>query len=103
MKEDEQQQQQQWSVSAREPLADVRQFFRRRAWGEALQAFVIADEKTALEAVDLEQFATVAYLAGRDEEYITSLERAYNAHLECNQFARATRCAFWLGFHLHQR
>jgi DNA-binding CsgD family transcriptional regulator len=80
-----------------------RQHYRERVWAEAYQAFVLADQETPLECEDLEQLALAAYLTGRDEEYLSTLERAYNAHASAGQCARAARCAFWLGFRLLMR
>ncbi len=84
-------------------LARARRSYRQRAWTGAFQAFSRADREAALEAADLESFAMAAYLVGRDREYIETLERAYNAHLNAGGFARAIRCAFWLGFRLLMR
>ncbi|MGH8666831.1 MAG: helix-turn-helix domain-containing protein [Burkholderiales bacterium] len=84
-------------------LGRARRSYRQRAWADAFQAFSRADRETPLEAVDLELFAMAAYLVGRDREYIETLERAYNAHLNAGRCARAVRCAFWLGFRLLMR
>ena len=64
---------------------------------------MFADQKSPLEAEDLDLFAMAAYLVGRDDEYLRTLERAYNAHINAGQCARAVRCAFWLGFRLLMR
>ena len=64
---------------------------------------MLADQETPLEAEDLELLALAAYLVGRDDEYLRTLERAYNAHINAGQCARAVRCAFWLGFRLLMR
>ncbi len=44
-----------------------------------------------------------AYLTGRDEEYLTALERAHQAWLDGSERRRASRCAFWLGLRLFFR
>ena len=44
-----------------------------------------------------------AYLVGRDEEYLSTLERAYNAYRDSGEASRAVRCAFWLGFRVLMR
>jgi DNA-binding CsgD family transcriptional regulator len=62
-----------------------------------------ADQEKPLAADDLELLAMAAYLVGRDDEYLGTLERAYSAHMEVGQSARAIRCAFWLGFRLLMR
>lgn len=77
--------------------------YGQRAWADAYQAFLFADQETPLEAEDLDLFAMTAYLVGRDDEYLGTLERAYNAHMSAGQCARAVRCGFWLGFRLLMR
>ncbi|MGH8543805.1 MAG: helix-turn-helix transcriptional regulator [Gammaproteobacteria bacterium] len=44
-----------------------------------------------------------AYLIGRDDEYLSALERAHHARLNADESLRAIRCAFWLGFRLFLR
>jgi DNA-binding CsgD family transcriptional regulator len=53
-----------------------------------------------LAAEDLELLAMSAYLIARDDEYLGTLERAYNAYLNEGASVRAARCAFWLGLRL---
>ena len=84
-------------------LDRARKSFGQRAWADAYQAFLFADREAPLEAEDLDLFAMAAYLVGRDDEYLGTLERAYNAHINAGQCARAVRCAFWLGFRLLMR
>jgi DNA-binding CsgD family transcriptional regulator len=84
-------------------LDRARRSYRQRAWADAYQAFLFADQETLLEAEDLELLAMAAYLVGRDDEYLRTLERAYNAHINAGQSACAVRCAFWLGFRLLMR
>jgi len=80
-----------------------RKHYELRAWADAYDALSLADQETPLEAGDLELFAMAAYLVGRDDEYLRTLERVHNAHLNAGQCARAVRCAFWLGFRLLMR
>jgi DNA-binding CsgD family transcriptional regulator len=87
----------------RNEVVCARQSYERRAWGDAYQAFVLADQKTSLTADDLDRFAMAAYLTGRDHDYLKILERAYAAHRDIGQRLRAVRCAFWLGFRLLMR
>jgi DNA-binding CsgD family transcriptional regulator len=84
-------------------LDRARQHYRQRAWSEAYREFLLADQQTPLEAEDLDLLAMAAYLVGRDDEYLTALERAHYAHSSAGQCARAVRCAFWLGFRLLMR
>jgi hypothetical protein len=90
-------------TSKRIELDRARRSYQQRAWADAFQALVLADEQTALEPEDLERLAIAAYLIGRDDDYVRTLERAYNAHVDAGQSARAVRCAFWLGFRLRMR
>ena len=36
-------------------------------------------------------------MLGRDDDYVSALERAYQAHLEAGTPLPAVRCAFWIG------
>jgi DNA-binding CsgD family transcriptional regulator len=87
-------------ASTRRELDRAREHYQRRAWADAYQAFLRADQETPLAAEDLERLAMAAYLVGRDAEYLNTLERAYNAHRDTHGHRRAVRCAFWLGFRL---
>src|SRR4051812_48222269 len=69
-------------------LDRARRSYSERAWADAFQAFSHADQESPLEAEDLEQLALSAYLAGRDEEYLKALERAYNAHRDVGERLR---------------
>jgi DNA-binding CsgD family transcriptional regulator len=73
------------------------------AWTEAFDALQVADQAALLGPDDLELLATAAFMVGRAEDYIRSLERAYMAHLDAGAPLRATRCAFWVGVHFAQR
>lgn len=84
-------------------LDRARRSYGEGAWADAFRAFSDADRETSLEAQDLEQLAQTAYLVGRDEAYLKTLERAYNAHLDKGGQLRAVRCAFWLCFRLLMR
>jgi DNA-binding CsgD family transcriptional regulator len=77
-------------------LREAREAYARRAWYEAYQAFLHANEATPLEAGDLERLATAAYLIGRELEFQQFIERLHRVHLEANNPEGATRCAFWL-------
>lgn len=67
---------------------------------DAYKALSRADQATPLGAEDLELLATSAYMLGRDDEYVTCLERAHHAHLGTGEAMRAVRCAFWVGMNL---
>lgn len=51
-----------------------------------------------LDADDLEQAVTTAYLAGRVAEAMAALQRAEQVHARQGDHRRAARSAFWLGF-----
>ena len=81
-------------------LERAREFYRRRAWGDAYQLLSTADHAAPLGGDDLERLAMSAYLLGRDDDYLEALDRAHRTHLESGDEVRAARCAFWLGFRL---
>ncbi|HEX6115820.1 MAG TPA: response regulator transcription factor [Solirubrobacterales bacterium] len=87
-------------MSAADELVRGRHSFEARAWADAHAALAGADRSQVLGAEDLELLATAAYMLGRDEEYLGTLERAHRAHLEADDPRRAARCAFWIGVNL---
>lgn len=78
-------------------LEEGRACYARRAWASAFELLSGADRATPLEAPDLERLAMAAYLIGRDDEYLNTLDRAHRAYLNADDCRRAARCAFWLG------
>ena len=87
-------------MNAARELERGRECYRRRAWAEAHHALSLADKLVPLAVEDLELLAMSAYLIARDDDYLTALERAYNAYLDAGKNTRAVRCAFWLGLRL---
>jgi DNA-binding CsgD family transcriptional regulator len=79
-------------------IEQARDCHRRRAWSDAFRAFSRAEASGSLSPPDLERFATVAYLIGRDDDYRKALERAHLAYLDAGCRLASTRCAFWLGY-----
>jgi DNA-binding CsgD family transcriptional regulator len=77
-----------------------RDAYAKRAWRAAYQSLSSADDAAALAADDLDLLATAAYMLGRDDEYVSALERAHRLYLEDGQRRRAVRCAFWMGINL---
>jgi DNA-binding CsgD family transcriptional regulator len=67
---------------------------------EAYTSLSQADRMTPLGAEDLDLLATSAYMLGRDDDCLGSLERAYHVHLEAGEALGAVRCAFWVGITL---
>jgi DNA-binding CsgD family transcriptional regulator len=80
-----------------------RDAYTRRAWLEAYEAFVRADEDAPLDAEDLALLSTTVLMLGRDDEAIGVLERAHHAYLERGEMLRAVRCAIWIGMNLAYR
>jgi ATP/maltotriose-dependent transcriptional regulator MalT len=74
-----------------------RETYARRAWQDAYDALLSADEAVPLEAEDLERLATAAYLTCREVEFQRLTERLHRLHLDAGDPQRGARCAFWLG------
>ena len=79
-----------------DPLEHGRQCYGRRAWGDAYQSLLCADQATALQPDDLDRLAAAAFLTGRDPEFQRLQERLHRIHADADDEARAARCAFWL-------
>ena len=81
-----------------------RELYARRAWIDAYASLREADGVAPLAAEDLELLATSAYMLGRDDAVLSSLERAHHALTWMRASAlRAARCAFWLGLNFAMR
>lgn len=80
-----------------EVLERGREAYARRAWREAYESLSRADQTAPLGAADLELLATSAEMLGRDDEYLSLLERAHQVYLDSGETLRAVRCAFWVG------
>src|ERR671915_1561506 len=87
-------------MSALDELERARALARRGAWLDAHEALASADRSLVLEAPDLEQLASAAYMLGCLEEYVDAMARAHHAHLDAGARPRAARCAFWIGMQL---
>jgi DNA-binding CsgD family transcriptional regulator len=90
-------------VDAIEELGRGRESYAGRAWMNAYKSLSHADQAAPLGAEDLELLATSAYMLGRDDEYVSCLERAHHAYLGSGEAMRAARCAFWVGMNLALR
>jgi DNA-binding CsgD family transcriptional regulator len=77
-----------------------RDSFARRAWSKACELLTRADADEPLRGEDLELLATSAYLLGRDDDFISSYERAHYRYLEAGATRLAARAALWAGMHL---
>jgi DNA-binding CsgD family transcriptional regulator len=80
-----------------------RERYQRRAWADAYRSLSLADKAALLGPEDLELLAMSAYLVGRDDDYLSALDRAHRAYLDSGEGVRAIRCAFWLGMRLFFR
>lgn len=74
--------------------------YQRRAWSDAYDALLCADQGAPLQADDLDRLATAAYLTGRHREFQQLLERLHRVHVDAGARARAARCTFWLALTL---
>ena len=74
-----------------------RDAYAKRRWVDAYEALEGADQATPLSAEDLELLARSGYMLGRDDAYVSGLERAHQAYLESGEQLRAVRCAWWIG------
>jgi DNA-binding CsgD family transcriptional regulator len=87
-------------VDTIDELERGRKSYARRAWMDAHESLSHADQVAPLGAEDLELLARSAYMLGRDDEYVSCLERAHHTYLEAGDASRAVRCAFWIGHNL---
>lgn len=89
--------------SNKSPTPDLergRAEYARHAWAAAHAALSRADQVTPVSIEDLEKLAISAYLIGRDDEYLSLLQRAYHVYLAAGATPSAARSAFWLGLRL---
>jgi DNA-binding CsgD family transcriptional regulator len=77
-------------------LERARAAHRRQAWAHAFAQFGEADEIEPLAPADLELAAEAADLAGRNDEAVRLLRRAYLANAGAGAVGPALRCAYWL-------
>ncbi len=87
-------------VDASDELRRGREAYARRAWMDAYESLSRADQTAALGTENLELLATSAFMIGRVDDFLRSLERAHHVYLDAGEVMRAVRCAFWVGAHL---
>jgi DNA-binding CsgD family transcriptional regulator len=87
-------------VGAMTELERGHKSYTDEAWQAAFDSLASADSSEELGAQDLELLARSAYMLGRDDDYVSGLERAHQAHLDARDAQRAVRCAFWIGHNL---
>lgn len=80
-----------------EALHAARNNYAQRAWREAYAGYQAAAATVALDLDDLERFAIVAHLLGRNEERLDLLAQGYREALRTDKRTRAARFAFWAG------
>jgi DNA-binding CsgD family transcriptional regulator len=90
-------------VDVLDELERGRRSYASRAWIDAYRSLSDADQAVSLAAEDLELLATSAYMIGRDDDFVSGLERAHYLFLDGGEALRAVRCAFWLGINLTTR
>ena len=90
-------------MNAGDELQRGREAYTRREWIDAHEYLAGADVAGALGGEDLELLATAAFMAGRDDEYLSALERAHHAYADAGETVPAIRCAFWVGVNLARR
>ena len=64
------------------------------AWIDADESLSLADRALPLGAEDLELLATSAYMLGRDDDYVSGLERAHHLYLDVNPESGAIKLNF---------
>jgi DNA-binding CsgD family transcriptional regulator len=74
-----------------------RESYAKRRWVDAYESLAAADLAMPLGAEDLELLARSGYMLGRDDDYVSGLERAHHAYLKSGEPLRAVRCAWWIG------
>jgi DNA-binding NarL/FixJ family response regulator len=77
-----------------------REAYANQAWRAAHDALSAADRAKGLGVDDRELLARAAYMVGRDDGYVSGLERAHRAHLDADDVPSAVRCAFWIGHNM---
>jgi DNA-binding CsgD family transcriptional regulator len=90
-------------ANALEEAERGRESYSRRAWRNAYESLSFADQTATLAAEDLELLARSAYMLGREDDYLSGLERAHHGHLESGEDLRAVRCGIWVGLNLALR
>src|SRR5262249_55819348 len=71
--------------------------YAQHAWSTAFDSLSAADEHDTLGAADLESLAVAAYMLGRVEEYLATLERAHHVYVTEAEPRSAARAAVHRG------
>jgi hypothetical protein len=81
-------------VHAVAQLEQGRESYAKREWVDAYGSLGAADRASPLGAQDLELLARSAYMLGRDDDYVSGLERAHHGYLGSGEARHAARCAW---------
>jgi DNA-binding CsgD family transcriptional regulator len=87
-------------VSGSADLELGRRAYAQRVWPAAYESLSAADGRDALAAADLELLAMAAYMLGRVDEFLATLERAHHASVGTGESLQAARLAVHLGINL---
>jgi DNA-binding CsgD family transcriptional regulator len=86
-----------------EQLERGRRSYEERAWLDAHESLSRAHQQSPLGGADLELLATSAYMLGREDEWMSLLERAHHVYVDAGEAPRAASCAGWIGTNLALR
>jgi DNA-binding CsgD family transcriptional regulator len=86
-----------------EALERGRAWVASRSWREAYEALTLSDAVTPLDGPDLWLLATAAYMTGREDVFVGTLEGGHRWYLDADSPLEAARCALWIGFVLALR
>lgn len=78
-------------------LEAARDAYQQRAWGDATELFLRADDEVGLEIDDLESLVWAAGISAQDREMLAALERVYAHHSAKEDHEECARSAFWSG------
>jgi DNA-binding NarL/FixJ family response regulator len=76
--------------------AAAREAVERRAWQKAFDLYAAAESRGPLDAIDLEQWATAAYLVGRVDTAIDALTKAVQHSIASGDEERAVVAMHWI-------
>ncbi|WP_412542964.1 LuxR C-terminal-related transcriptional regulator [Longispora sp. K20-0274] len=85
-------------MTSTDALERGRESFDQQAWETAFTHLTAADRQSPLGPEDLHRAATVAFMIGRDADYVALWTRAHHEYLRRGDTPGAVRCAFWLGY-----
>ncbi|HSM59211.1 MAG TPA: hypothetical protein VK849_00385, partial [Longimicrobiales bacterium] len=87
----------------RRHLEEGREAYERRSWRTAHEALARARAEGPLEPDDLWRFALSSYLIGSEDDFLSALREAHQAHVDAGDLEAGARRCFWIGMHLANR